>query len=66
MGGGKKKKEKKRKKFLALNRAFTHFALLSILCSLAKQEDGERRCLRSLGHIDDLLQTRDAKGDVLG
>ena len=44
----------------------SYFALLCILGSLSQQEDGEGRSLGSLGHVDDLLESRHPQGHVLG
>ena len=43
----------------------TNLAFLGIPGSLPTQEDGERRRLRPLRHIDDLFETGDTESDVL-
>ena len=43
-----------------------YLAFLSISGSLSAEEDGERGSLRSLGHVDNLLQSRYSESHVLG
>ena len=51
---------------LTLNPSLPHFAFFSISGSLSSKEDSERRGLWTLGHINDLLQTRNTECNIFG